>query len=673
MAARMRFLQSCVVQFTTLFFIFCIISAGLAAPPEVGRWEQNWKSNVTYVVRRTLFSDTVINVQIKNCSASKLVFRWYLRSSHCYNEIFSKSDDDLKHLFDSSDERMKNSLGEYSRGSFVYDCSKPEDLKLYIDKWPVQTSLIALKEETADTVKKEDDAEKQEGNTEDADKVKDKPEKQEGETKDTDKVEDKPKKQEGETKDAAKVDDKPKKQPSVKRRAAVEQKPNIEKVGGEQDEKNKELTKPVDKTNSENQKVEKESPKPTASTDTPGKNDVVKSWKDGPYVFLFNINPPDNTKQEAAKGSENNQDKQDGSMSVSGGKDLSATMLISVHGPYDYISPVDWPLMIFFMVMCIVYVLYGFLWLVWCACYWRDLLRIQFWILAVILLGMLEKAVFYSEYQSIRYTGDSVQGAVILAEILSALKRSLARILVIIASVGYGIVKPRLGVTLHRVLAVGLLFFIFSGLEGVLRVTHEKSSEFASLAFIPLAVLDTGLYWWIFISLSQTMKMLKLRRNVVKLSLYRHFTNTLIFAVIASIICIVWTTKKFKFAECQSDWEEIWIDDAFWRFLFSIILLVIMILWRPSANKQRFAFSPLMEEDDEDDLKEPMLNEAFEGMKMRSAKPDSNGNAKPSKVDDDLKWVEENVPSSMADVALPALLDSDEEIMTTQIERSKME
>lgn len=58
------------------------------------------------------------------------------------------------------------------------------------------------------------------------------------------------------------------------------------------------------------------------------------------------------------------------------------------------------------MVMCIVYVLFGALWLFWSACYWRDLLRIQFWIGAVIILGMLEKAVFYSEYQSIRYQGD---------------------------------------------------------------------------------------------------------------------------------------------------------------------------------------------------------------------------------------------------------------------------
>lgn len=59
----------------------------------------------------------------------------------------------------------------------------------------------------------------------------------------------------------------------------------------------------------------------------------------------------------------------------------------------------------FFMIMCIVYVLFGALWLLWLACYWRDLLRIQFCIGVVIVLGMLEKAVFYSEYQRITYQG----------------------------------------------------------------------------------------------------------------------------------------------------------------------------------------------------------------------------------------------------------------------------
>lgn len=131
---------------------------------------------------------------------------------------------------------------------------------------------------------------------------------------------------------------------------------------------------------------------------------------------------------------------------------------------------------------------------------------------------------------------------------------------------------------------------------------------------------------------------------------------------------------KFRIVTCQSDWRELWVDDAIWRLLFSMILFVIMILWRPSANNQRFAFSPLSEEDEEDEQKEPMLKESFEGMKMRSTKQEPNGNSKANKTqEDDLKRVEENVPSSVTDVALPALLDSDEERMITHFERSKME
>nr|XP_045013421.1 transmembrane protein 87A isoform X1 [Jaculus jaculus] len=395
----------------------------------------------------------------------------------------------------------------------------------------------------------------------------------------------------------------------------------------------------------------------TFTGDRTAMHEPLQTWQDAPYLFIVHVGIAP-SKESSKESSLSN----------------LFTMTVEVKGPYEYLTLEDYPLMIFFMVMCIVYVLFGVLWLAWSACYWRDLLRIQFWIGAVIFLGMLEKAVFYAEFQNIRYKGESVQGALILAELLSAVKRSLARTLVIIVSLGYGIVKPRLGVTLHKVVVAGALYLLFSGMEGVLRVTGYFSYSLALLVNLALSAIDACIILWIFISLTQTMKLLKLRRNIVKLSLYRHFTNTLILAVAASVVFIIWTTMKFRIVTCQSDWRELWVDDAIWRLLFSMILFVIMVLWRPSANNQRFAFSPLSEEDEEDEQKEPMLKESFEGMKMRSTKQEPNGNSKVNKVqEDDLKWVEENVPSSVTDVALPALLDSDEERMITHFERSKME
>uniref|UniRef100_K7G1H4 Transmembrane protein 87A n=1 Tax=Pelodiscus sinensis TaxID=13735 RepID=K7G1H4_PELSI len=378
---------------------------------------------------------------------------------------------------------------------------------------------------------------------------------------------------------------------------------------------------------------------------------LARTWEDGPYMFILKI------------------EGQSKDPKVAPNWELTIDVQMK-HPVYQYISASEWPLMAFYMAMCVVYVFYGVLWLALLACYWGG----------VILLGMLEKAVFYAEFQSIQSQGVSVavQGAVIFAEVLCAVKRMLARVLVIIASLGYGIVNPR-G-------ARGIQFLVGGGAgpiedgrgRGQLRMAFpplQAQDDLVLLAAIPLAMLDSALCWWISCALVQTMKLLKLRRNTVKLFLFRHFTNTLIFAVIASVIFIVWTTKTFRLSKCQSDWRELWIDDAFWRFLFSIILLVIMFLWRPSANNQRYAFVPLVDEgsEEEDEEEEHMVNEAFEGMKMRGAKNEPNGILKGNRVDEDLKWVEENIPSSMADVVLPPLLDSDEEIVTTKFEMSKME
>ncbi|XP_077468893.1 transmembrane protein 87B isoform X1 [Stigmatopora argus] len=381
-------------------------------------------------------------------------------------------------------------------------------------------------------------------------------------------------------------------------------------------------------------------------------NVIASTWKDGPYLLVVKIVP---SKQDV---------------------NWNLTMNVVMKGRHGYISITEYPLMIFYMVMCVVYILFALFWFIWASCYWKDLLRIQFWIASVIFLGMVEKAVFCAEYENTNTVGSASPGLLIFAELVSALKRTIARLLVIIVSLGYGIVKPRLGTVMHRVVGLGVLYFVFAATEGILRITGSRDNGPALITAIVLAVLDSIIIWFIFVSLAQTIKTLKLRKNPVKLSLYRHFTNTLIFAVIASIIFMGWTTKKFRLVDCQSDWIELWVEDAFWRFLFSLILLVIMFLWRPSANNQRYAFTPLIDDSDDEEIEEFITSSNIaDGIKLRVTKNETNGAVKSPETnsEEDLKWVEENIPSSLTDVALPVLLDSDEEIMTTKYEMSKLE
>ncbi|KAF5300025.1 hypothetical protein FQR65_LT09282 [Abscondita terminalis] len=345
--------------------------------------------------------------------------------------------------------------------------------------------------------------------------------------------------------------------------------------------------------------------------------------------------------------------------------------IIPKDGVYVLIFRVDgqhWPLLPFYGIMCILYVIYGLIWLIVSFMQWRDLLRVQFWIGGVILLGMLEKATFYAEFQSINNSGVRVQGAMIFAEWVSCAKRTLARMLVIIVSLGFGIVKPRLGAALHRVIGVGVLYFLLASCESYLRITKPKNDQTKDLlvASVPLAVLDSAICWWIFNALVNTTRTLRLRRNEVKLSLYRHFTNTLIFSVVASVIFMLYAIKMHRIVTCLLVWKDLWLEEAYWHILFSAVLLVIMILWRPTNNNQRYAFVPLLETGD-DEEEEQLVNDAY-GVKIRinHQRPVS---PKTHSIEDDIKWLEENIKS---DPTLP-ILDSDEEVVNTRFEVSKMQ
>lgn len=416
-------------------------------------------------------------------------------------------------------------------------------------------------------------------------------------------------------------------------------------------------------------------PTPKAAAAVAGSNRfglVTRTWEDGVYLFVLHTSPC----------CESSDPLECASKRLPEG--FRVTSRMEIVNPIGYLSAIDWPLLPFFGSMCLLYLLFGFLWLGLCARYWREMLRIQFCISGVIFLGMLEKALFYAEYQSINSTGVSVRGAAMLAELVSCVKRSVARMLVLIVCLGYGIVKPRLGQLQHKVIALGLVYFVFSAVESSMRSMGPRFnlSRKVLYATIPLAVTDAVICWWIFSSLVQTIRNLRVRRNLVKLSLYRHFTNTLVFCVVCSVVFMAWTVGRHKFAVCITAWREVWIDDAFWHLLFSVILFVIIVLWRPSQNNQRYAFTPLLDvgNDSDDEDEEVVMDNLAEGVKARGQAAQQQQQQQlqrsrnSSKGDESsLRWVEENIPQSLVESTLPSLLhDSDEEVLTTKYEMSKL-
>lgn len=72
------------------------------------------------------------------------------------------------------------------------------------------------------------------------------------------------------------------------------------------------------------------------------------------------------------------------------------------------------------------------------------------------------------------------------------------------------------------------------------------------------------------------------------------------------------------------------------------------------------------------DEDEQFVSDAY-GVKMRGGNRSTSPKPKSSTTqEEDLRWVEENIPSAIADSTLP-ILDSDEEILNTKFEVSKMQ
>lgn len=106
-----------------------------------------------------------------------------------------------------------------------------------------------------------------------------------------------------------------------------------------------------------------------------------------------------------------------------------------------YLSAVDYPLLYFYAFMLCIYLIYAIFWSIISFIRWKELLQIQFYIATVILIGMIEKATFYGVYQSLNANGISNQKLIYFVEVISCVKRTLARFLLLVVSCGFEIIR----------------------------------------------------------------------------------------------------------------------------------------------------------------------------------------------------------------------------------------
>ena len=205
---------------------------------------------------------------------------------------------------------------------------------------------------------------------------------------------------------------------------------------------------------------------------------------------------------------------------------------------------------------------YGLLLLVWGASAARhaaDVGFLQRAVGGVIALGCAEAITWACDYAHFNATGHRPPASTLYAVLVGCGRRTLARYVALVVSLGAGVVVPVLAPVLrHKVAALCVTYVLASGAaSGLASVgqVDDLTGGARALLGLPVAALDAVFVLWIFSALSRTLAQVAARRAASKLDLYRKFTNLLAVMVWASVAWIAYETYYKVREECGGGGE----------------------------------------------------------------------------------------------------------------------
>jgi hypothetical protein len=249
--------------------------------------------------------------------------------------------------------------------------------------------------------------------------------------------------------------------------------------------------------------------------------------------------------------------------------------------------------------------------------YRTQLLRIQYGILLLFFLGMLQTFCWFIYELKRNQTGQqsSATGALVMSIIFTVLKGSVTRLVVLAVCMGIGIIKwtfgslkvPILGITGAYTLA-SLFYEVVENVKATSSTT--PNSFLMAIVLFAVAVCDSIFVWWSLVSLIRTMGQLTLRRQTIKLTMYKRFFYVMVGVVAVWVLSLIIHFFVLATKSIEQIWRSNWLWLAFWHFSFFVIITIVAFLWRPTRNNTRYGYSEVYYDEEEgDDIGAPADNE----------------------------------------------------------------
>ncbi|PVV02746.1 hypothetical protein BB560_002792 [Smittium megazygosporum] len=255
--------------------------------------------------------------------------------------------------------------------------------------------------------------------------------------------------------------------------------------------------------------------------------------------------------------------------------------------------------------LTLLYACYCLVWAWMTSRVWHDVLPLQhyIWVLiAIMVTNMGLSSLYWDHYNT---TGSVNTGLTIAMVFFYAARNSLAFFLLLVVSLGWGIVRPSLGPTMKRCLL--LLFFHFVsgciyGTSTALQDQNELNDE-SLLVVLPISICTTIYYVWTMKSVIATTRILEQRNQTYKLYLFQRMWNLLLaniagfFAfIVVNFVVVVLISSGDSISRL---WRWQWlIFDGWLNIQFFITFSIILWWWRPTSNNGRYGLEQLAGDED---------------------------------------------------------------------------
>ncbi len=278
--------------------------------------------------------------------------------------------------------------------------------------------------------------------------------------------------------------------------------------------------------------------------------------------------------------------------------------------PYGYLPADLFGNLPLYMVLNGLYIILAAVWTYICVNYSSELIPVQFWITAVLAVGMFETTVLYSHFEHWNLRGSPSVELISIGLLFGVLKRAFSRVVVQLIALGYGIVKPSVGEDMQRVLYLGATYFLLSlaysfgtSLPSNAKAVDNQNNDLLSLLLFFIAAIDTTFYIWTITSINNNMATLAAKKQASKYILYRNFRAVLFISLFFSTVWALYGSIVFFDTSrgANGTWQYRWSVDALWEVTYYAVFVAMVTLWAPSKNSQRYAYSIELSQLDDDE------------------------------------------------------------------------